>query len=285
MERMDEMTIQLLVRDGDPYWYLSPDIWVVPGNDPNGTPGNPIAGQPAYLWAQVANTGDTNADNVRVDFYWSNPALQVLRSNSTLIGSAFANIPAGRSQDVLCLVAWNPIIVNGGHECLIAVANHPGDSLPEPPPDDFNPPAYGEVAQKNLTVLAVSLHALSYAITIAAGRRADKSIEVIADIGGSLDKISLERLGIKNLRPAPDNVIEVGLDLERRCAGEDEPIGPNKLKLLVKRGTSTAVYTSIRTKRLEKGEYQLVRITERSGDQILGGYAFIVVLQEGRRQR
>ena len=32
------MAVQLEIRDGQPYWYLSPDIWAVPGSDPNGAP-------------------------------------------------------------------------------------------------------------------------------------------------------------------------------------------------------------------------------------------------------
>jgi hypothetical protein len=75
------MSVQLVIRDGNPYWYLSPDIWVVPGNDPSGPPGSPIAGQTAYLGARVANTGSTGANGVRVDFYGANPALQVAMSH------------------------------------------------------------------------------------------------------------------------------------------------------------------------------------------------------------
>ena len=36
------MAVELEIRDGDP-WYLSPDVWTVPGNDPEGPPGLPIA--------------------------------------------------------------------------------------------------------------------------------------------------------------------------------------------------------------------------------------------------
>jgi hypothetical protein len=126
------MSVQLLIRDGSPEWYLSPDIWVVPGSNPNGPLGSPIAGQPAYLWAHVANTGDADASGVRVDFFWANPALQVLRSTATMIGAAYAVVPPGGAQDALCLVPWTPIVVNGGHECLVAVANHPADPLPDP---------------------------------------------------------------------------------------------------------------------------------------------------------
>jgi hypothetical protein len=154
----DAMPAHLLIRDGSPQWWLSPDIWVVPGNDPNGLPGNPIAGQPAYLWAHVANTGDVAASGTRIDFYWADPAMQIMVGSATQIGSAYADVPAGGSQDVLCLVPWTPSIVNGGHECVLAAAHNPAEQtpLPDPLPNgfDFNPPAYDEIAQRNLSVVA-----------------------------------------------------------------------------------------------------------------------------------
>jgi hypothetical protein len=310
LQRRIAMSVQLLIRDGDPSWWLSPDIWVVPGNDPNGAPGSPVAGLPAYLWTHVANTGDTDVNSVRVDFYWANPALQVLRSNSTLVGSAFADIPAGGSQDVLCLVAWKPAIVNAGHECLVTVANHSGDPLPDPLPDEFDPPAFRQVAQNNLSVLTVDelvptavsgnptnaghetarstspniLSALPYAITIQGWQRADKTVEVTAEVGGALDETNLERLGIKGLRPAQEEGLEVGLDHRPRYQGRRERVGPNKLERHVPRGTSAAVYALIRANKLMEGEYQLVNITERSEDRVLGGLGFIIIPASKERQ-
>ena len=198
------MSVQLLIRDGNPHWYLSPDIWVVPGNDPSGSPGSPIAGQTAYLWAHVANTGSTDANGVRVDFYWANPTLQVTRSNATLVGSAFANVPAGGTQDALCLVPWIPVIVNNGHECLVAVANHVGNPLPNPLPDAFDPPTYPQVAQKNLTVLVASAAMLT--ITVSGLQRADKSVILTTELGGELDASTLASLGLRELRPAKNRI-------------------------------------------------------------------------------
>src|SRR5258708_27776617 len=145
------MPAQLVIRDGNPYWYLSPDIWTVPGTDPSGPPGSPVAGQPTYLWAHVANTGDADAIGVRVDFYWANPALQVLRSTATLVGSAIADVPAGSSQDALCLVAWTPTIVNGGHRCFLHVTKHPAYPLPNPTTNEFTSHASCPLAASNLT--------------------------------------------------------------------------------------------------------------------------------------
>jgi hypothetical protein len=188
------MAVKLLIRDGNPYWWLSPDIWVVPGNDPNGAPAAPVAGQNAYLWAHVANTGSSDANGVRIDFFWANPALQVLRSTATLIGSAYGDIPAGGNQDVLCLVPWIPVIVNGGHECVVAVANHSGDPLPVPPPDDFGPPTYDQVAQRNLSVLIAAPQMMPMMLSMGAPQREDKTARIKVEIGGTVDREILQRL-------------------------------------------------------------------------------------------
>ena len=278
------MSVQLLIRDGNPYWYLSPDIWVVPGSDPSGPPGNPIAGQTAYLWAHVSNTGDIAANSVRMDFYWANPTLQVTRSNATFVGSAYADVPAGGAQDVLCLVPWTPVIVNGGHECLVSVANHAGDPLPNPVPDAFDPPTYPQVAQKNLTVLVASMRAAMLTLTVSGLERVDKSVIVTTEVGGELDAITLARLGLHGLRPAKDLAVDVGLDSEQRCVGDKDLIGKGKLELHIPRGTSAAVFVTVRAKHLAKNEYQLLQIVERAKDKILGGLGLVLVSEKTERK-
>ena len=120
------MSAQVEIRDGNPYWYLSPDIWVVPGSDPAGPPGAPVAGEPAYVWARIENHGDQDVLGVRVDLWWADPTFQVTRSTAHPIGSAYGDALAGTGpQDVLCLVPWLPVVVNGGHECLVATATYP----------------------------------------------------------------------------------------------------------------------------------------------------------------
>lgn len=271
------MSVKLLIRDGNPSWWLSPDIWAVPGDDPNGAPGAPIAGEKAYLWAHVANTGSSDANGVRVDFFWANPALQVLRSTATMIGSAFGDIPAGGSQDVLCLVPWIPVIVNDGHECVVAVANHSSDPLPSPPPDDFSPATYDQVAQRNLSVVTVSAQMMMpMMLTMGAPRRKDKTARIKIEIGGKVDPEIFRRLNVKGLHPAEGRVIAAGLSREPTCGGEERDVGPDELTVEIKRGTQAAVYVSFRDKGLGKGEYQLVNVIERGGRDIVGGYTFIV---------
>ncbi len=273
------MSVELVIKDGNPYWYLSPDIWVVPGSNPTGTPGSPVAGQPAYVWANVENNGTDDAPGVVVQFWWANPSLQVTRSNATLIGTANTDVPAGGSQQVLCLVPWTPVMVNGGHECLIAVAVDPADPLPNPLPDAFDPPTYPQVAQKNLTVLAAGAMMLHWPLTIGGLQRIDKDVVVQAEIGGELDELSLARLGLHGLRPAAHTAVEVGIHHRQQSCEAKDQFGVHKLQIKVPRGTNKAVYASIRATRLAQDEYQLVRFTEHDGENIAGGLAYVVIAE------
>lgn len=271
------MAVKLIIRDGSPHWWLSPDIWVVPGNDPTGSPGAPIAGQPAYLWAHVANSGSSDANGARVDFFWANPALQVLRSTATAIGSAFADIPAGGSQDVLCLVPWIPVIVNDGHECVVAVVNHPGNPLPTPLPDDFAPPSYDQVAQINLSVVSAFSAVIFMTLAVAASRRRDKASRISLEVGGKVADETLRRLGIGKLRPAHPNAVKSGLHRKPGRDGADRDDGAPELDMKIGGGTQSSVYLSLKNDGLKQGEYQLVSVIESSGELMLGGYSFIVV--------
>jgi hypothetical protein len=267
--------VELLIGDGAPYWYLSTEIWAVPGDDPSGPPGSPVAGQPSYLWARVENTGDLDVNGVRVDFYWANPATQVTRTNATLVGSAFGDVAAGTSQEVLCLIPWIPVIVNGGHECLVAVANHASDPLPSPLPDAFDPPTYRQVAQRNLTVLAAGTKGM-LALTIGGTPRADKDVRLVTEVGGELDRQTLMGLGIADLRPADERVVEVGLHREAGCLTADEPIGEAELRVRVPRRSSAAAYIAVRAGKLRADQYQLVRVVELDGQDVLGGLGLVV---------
>lgn len=147
------MSVALEIPDGSPWW-LSPYIWTVPGNDPQGTPGLPVVGQPCYLWARVTNNGTNAVDNATVRFYWANPSVGFDRNTANHVGNANVSLNAGETQDVLCLVPWMPSFVNGGHECVLAEAFQALDPLPASP--DFNVPTDRHVAQRNLSVLMMA---------------------------------------------------------------------------------------------------------------------------------
>lgn len=271
------MSTTLEIRDGDPYWWNSPDIWFVPGNDPNGPPGQPVAGEPAFLWGRVRNTGDQTASGARVDFYWSNPATGVLRSNSTPVGSAFVDLNPGDNKEVLCVIPWIPEIVNNGHECVVAEVIHSSDPLPTPLPDEFDPPRYHQIAQKNLTVLAMKKSMMVMAVQIAAPIRKEKLLLVTTEIGGTLDKFDLVQAGLKNYRPAKYNSLKVGLSLDPGCdESKKERLG-KEIKLQLKPGTAKAVYLKVWPQELEPRSYVLLHVISRDEQRIVGGITYIII--------
>jgi hypothetical protein len=258
----------------------------VPGTDPAGTP---IVGQTAYVWARVRNKGSTATSQARVDFWWANPSGQVLRSNSNPIGSAFVDLaPAGQpgdAQEVLCLVPWNVVLINGGHECLVAVVDYTGSSVPKPPPDAFAPTLYREVAQKNLNVLLAKFGVPAQLITFSATARADKMVVIETDVGGRLEDMNLDQLGLRGYKPADNPKVEVGLSRQPACVSERSSLGDRRLELQVPRGTSSGVYVGIRARGIDRNEYALVNVFERQGDDIIGGYGFVVVAQEQEERK
>lgn len=273
----------LLIRDGDPYWWNSPDIWAVPGDDPTGAPGQPRVGSPAFVWARVRNRGRSVIEDVQLRFYWSNPATGVLRSNSTLIGSSFATIPPGEEVEVLCLTPWLPAGVNDGHVCLVAEAIHPSDPLPQPLPDAFSPPVYDQVAQRNINLLPALAGAMRMmAIQIAAPARRPMHSVIVVETGDKpLDPTVLQNLGLGKHRFMGDLPIEAGL-LERPEVDCRDFKPVTKLARTSPAGAVGAVHLAVRTETLERGVYGLLHVVERDAETgaLLGGVTYVVVAAE-----
>lgn len=275
------MVAQLEIRDGDPWW-MSPDIWVVPGEDPTGPPGQPIAGQDNYLWSRVRNTGSTPATGARVEFFWSNPATGVLRSNSTLVGYGYADIPSGGSTDVLCITPWVPVVVNDGHECVVAQVLHINDPLPVPLPDAFDPPGHRQVAQRNLTVLVLSAaQARTLVLQVAMplrSRSRDTTLRIKRD-GTKLSTVLLRQLGLPpRLRPA--ELLEgAGFVAAAGCTDDE---GQPELGLELKPGTAAPAYVRIGGARARAG-YEVVHIIQEIAGEVTGGISFVVVSEERSR--
>jgi len=275
------MSVILEIRDGVPNWWNSPDIWVVPGSDPAGSPGQPIAGNPAYLWGRVRNNGDTQVNGVRVNFYWSNPATGVLRSNSTLIGSAFADLDAGETQDVLCLTPWVPTVVNDGHECVVAEAIHASDPLPTPLPDAFDPPNLLQIAQRNLSVLAMKSSKMVMTVQIAVSEREKQALEITAEIGEELGREVLMQLGLEKIKFAKEPMGKIDLSLDRGCESEQKKGGCcDRIHLDVVGGVAQAVYLKVMPHKMRSGYYTPINVVARNRDQVVGGVTFVAVKSE-----
>ena len=273
------MSSHLIIHDSpNPYWWNSPDIWVVVGADPNGSAGQPVVGQASFVWARVTNGGPSSASETRVDFYWGNPAAQMVIGTVTAIGSAFVDLAPGNTQDVLCLVPWMPTFVNGGHECVIAVAHGSDDQnpLPDPLPVGFqlDPPSHEQVAQLNLSVVPASMQA-PLAVMVHATARMDRRAVLSVEAGGEIEPETLERLGLGKLRPSAGHAIRGSLHREPVCGKLAE--GDDRIEIDVPKGTSAPVFVSLDAPRLEHGHYQLVHVVERFQGAIVGGVTYVVV--------
>jgi hypothetical protein len=277
----------LEIRDGNPWW-LSTDIWVVPGDDPTGPPGSPVGGETAYVWATVTNQGPADVTNARVDFAWADPSLQVARSTAHPIGSGNVNVAAGQSMDVLCLTPWLPVVVNDGHECLVAVVVSSADPLPSPVPDAYDPPNFHQVAQRNLTVLEAGGQMMVLTLTLVAPVRGGKSAHVRIDQPQTLPRATLEHLGLSHLKPAKAGTVAATLALgPAHCP---DPRGDGKadreLDVQVASGRRVPLRLTIDGRRLERGQYETVHVVEDDGDRERGGIMFVVThARDGRAEQ
>jgi hypothetical protein len=201
--------------------------------------GSPIVGVPAYLWARVSNTGNVAATGWRIDFSWANPSAAVQVGVATFIGSAYADLEPGETQEVLCLVTWMPVLVNGGPECVPCVVHGPGDTsaIPDPLPAGFNfdPPSHDQIAQLNLSVLeAAMLH-------------------------------------------MPQTMFVIGMGRAARCHDWHEQHGDKQLKVHVERGARVPVFVTLHASELPHGTYELVRVAEHdAAGQLQGGVSYLV---------
>ena len=142
-----------------PFWE-SPDIWTAPG-DPADTPvipadhgGTAIAGQPNTLYAHVWNLGYAPLAGIAVEFYWFDPSVAITGSNANLIGIARCELASrgmnGSHLLVKCPKAWVPVMVNGGHECLVVRVSGIGDPVGN---NAWAPWLNRHVGQRNIAVV------------------------------------------------------------------------------------------------------------------------------------
>lgn len=144
----------LVVHDGL-LWFISGDIWVVPGASAAGVPSPPTAGSSNWVWARVWNDGKAPIYNATVNFYWADPTTAVTRATAKLIGTAYVNVPAQSYITVSCPNTWTPAAGSAAHLCLVVEAFDPIiDPLLSPTGNSFNVIADRHVAQRNVIVVA-----------------------------------------------------------------------------------------------------------------------------------
>jgi hypothetical protein len=265
------MAVELQIQDGNPWW-MSPDIWTVPGNDPEGAPGTPIVGQPTYLWARVTNTGRSSVTNATVRYYWANPSVGFDRNTANPIGTSNVNLAAGESAEVLCLTPWIPEYVNEGHECVLAEAFHPSLD-PLPATAAFDVPTDRHVAQRNLSVVLALQGFFSFSFVIYNTQRIERRFQIRAYQGEMGDLKPLQRtMGLERL-PENGKIARIAF-ADERCPDEKafEKATNEKMELSIP-GKGSRFLTLIG--RIE-GEGALVHVEQVSENRQIGGLSVLV---------
>lgn len=116
----------LIIHQGSPNWWLSPDIWVTPVGAPSTIVANPIAGLNYNVVVRVWNPYGIVWDGWNLYVCWVVPTVGPIpippnsQQLSTPPHGSPISVPANGSAEFT--FNWQPSYVNGGHECLIAVA-------------------------------------------------------------------------------------------------------------------------------------------------------------------
>jgi hypothetical protein len=276
----ETMGVSLEIPRGTPWWQ-SMAIWTVPGNDPSGPPGPPIAGQPCHVWARVWSTGNTPAQNATVQFYWAPPGVGFDRTTATRIGSSYVSLCAPDDADVLCVAAWVPPFAHAGQACLVAEVFHPLDPLP--PGDAFRAETDRHVAQRNVAVVAMTGGVFRFAFEVVNPLRVDRvfTIRVRAATGEELIATA-QHLGIAP-PGQPGRLAELALFDEscpqagKRPEAETEAETETETKAEIE--VAVAGHTRIELAMVGRidGEAALLYIEQLHDGRVIGGLSVLVV--------
>jgi hypothetical protein len=268
------MSVLLEIPDGNP-WYLSPNIWTVPGDDPTAAPGIPVAGENCYVYARVTNNGTDPVTDATVNFYWANPSVGFDRSTANFIGQSYVSLDPSETEDVLCLQPWSVILENGGHECVLAEAFKDGVD-PLPAGLAFNVPTDRHVAQRNFSILTTMSAMFSFSFEIHNAQRLDRSFNISVTEGkpDSIEKLKPTLGKGLELPLKPGKVLELGF-VDKTCPTEHDLSGASKELTNIPVKPFGKVRRTV-VGRLE-GQSALLQVTQKSGDVVVGGLSFLVV--------
>jgi hypothetical protein len=281
------MAVELWIDDGNP-WYLSPDIWVVPSDDPNDPPAMPFEGVSAYVWARVHNRGSTAVSNATVRYYWADPSTLITRASATLIGTSSASLAAGETKDVLCVTPWVPQFVNSGHECLVAEAFAPADPLPpNTPSDPFDVPGDRHIAQRNISVgKAAPMMMFIHPFVMGAGGRAGDRV-VVRTRRAPLETLKplAALLGVDRLPEEAPELEEVGVR-PYRCGEPVDEVGRPELDVELRPGERRGMALAVRVpEKAPSGTGALFLVEQLAGEDVVGGIGVLVLVEGEERPR
>jgi hypothetical protein len=283
--------VPLYIDQPQPNWWLSPAIWVTPvGATNTAAPGvaNPIAGQVYDVWVQVQNPYDGPVNDWKLFVCWAIPTagpIPLPPNAQFLNNAALGNVAANSVQVVKTATTWQPAYLNGGHECLVAVAY--ADAIGGPPASlngDAVPDQALSIAQHNLGVLAVGSQIrngprIRYAFQVCNGADEEGDFVVTAR-QAPLEEIAAFLPGV----PGGRKVIDRPGKVERLCvAGSAHPDAAEI-------DAATEVLSHVKIARrscraftlggeLHSGN-ALIHVTQSLGKRVVGGLSVLVMAEE-----
>jgi hypothetical protein len=271
VEVEETMGVSLEIPHGTPWW-ASMAIWTVPGIDPLGPPGPPVPGQPCYVWARVINTGNTPVQNATVEFYRTRPGVGFDRTTATRIGSSHVSLCYPDESDVLCLTPWIPAFVDAGRECLVVEVYHPSLD-PLPPGSAFRADTDRHVAQRNLSVLAMTGGCFRFALEVDNPLRIDREFTIRVRTASADELAVIARcLGI----PSPDHpgaLAELAVSDEPCPQTAGAVAEPPEIRVRVARHTRAGLTLLGRI----EGEAALLHVEQLHDGCVVGGLSILVV--------
>jgi hypothetical protein len=189
---------------------------------------------------------------------------------------------AGETKEVLCLTPWVPVIVNDGHECVVAEAVTPYDPLPKPLSDEFDPPTYHQIAQLNLHVLELNamMGFMVFPIQLSAPLRIPKDVIITVEnvqFDEEREKEFFRQIGLKKIPKFNDKLVEFGISQNGDCNYSKEVIGECLLKMKIEGGNSAGVYLHLKQNGKTKPGYQLINVVETFNEKVQGGNTFLII--------
>lgn len=284
---------------GTVFWE-SPDVWTQGSQGIN----RPVANEPTQVFARVTNLGMQDATGVTIRYWWADPSVAIVEDPTKLIGEITdAVIPSNYSLDFPCPKSWIPTQVNNGHECLIVEAFIPGlDDLTDP----MRPVSDRHVGQKNEQLVTLEkgqplqLHLNAHNLTAA-----DQQVAIEAR-PGVIPRNFMQRFGTPGMWKIdlldPVRPLPLGIHIDGRPARATVPtrsapvaerrtqpsqLGPPQASVRQRfrpGEVRTVTIAGALPLNALPGEVYVIRIVQRIGQVVSGGYTLYVTLADGLRR-
>lgn len=281
---------------GTVFWE-SPDVWTEGSLGIN----QPVVNEPTKVFARITNLGLQDATGVIVKYWWTNPSIAITEQSAHLIGASTVNILSNNSVVFQCPADWVPVVENSGHECLFVEAFIPVfDPLTSP----MQPSMDRHVGQKNENLVMLQLNQ-AFQFQLEAHNFTPEVQQVVIEARrGAIPRDFTRRFAGKRrwsaelLDPVRPLAVDIRLSREpshttaAAPAGnvlyeKDDCLGPAQ-------AAETGVFKPGEIRRItvagalpataQRGEIHVIRITQRIGRVVTGGYTIYVTLDAHRKR-